>query len=283
MSRDWVMESGNYGPRMVMQGVWSSTAAKAFETKGCKELELNHAKGWRGRDLSFLRKMSSSLEWFTIIDFTINDITPVNSMTSLRLLDVNTYCKTEIRFSQFPRLEECSLEWRPKASSLFEHRGLKKLFINKYPGKDLTDFARMTSLESLSLASPRVETLAGVEALTRLRFLGIYVARRLTTLKGVEALTSLEQLEVNDCRRVRDISPVRGLRRLRELHLCNDGEIETLEALTGLRRLEKFIFYESTNILDGDLSVLKELPKLKAVAFMERPHYSHNREELPSS
>jgi hypothetical protein len=43
------------------------------------------------------------------------------------------------------------------------------------------------------------------------------------------------------------------------------------------------LFYESTNVLDGDLSPLKDLPKLKHVAFMERPHYSLTREELPKS
>lgn len=133
------------------------------------------------------------------------------------------------------------------------------------------------------MASPRIETLDGVQALTRLRFLGIYVARRLTTLEGVEALTHLTNLEVNDCRRVNDVSPIANLRRLTELHLCNDGDIKTIKPLLEIRNLEKFLFYESTNVLDGDLSPLKTLPKLQAIAFMERTHYSHSQEELPGS
>lgn len=282
MVQDWVIEEGQHGRQMVMKGPWSSAALEAARSHGVKELELNHAKGWKGRDLSFLRDLAN-LEAFTIIDFTVDDVGPVNQLTALRFLDVNTYCKTELSFSQFPRLEECSLEWRPKASSLFEHRRVKRLFINNYPGKDLTAFSGMTSLESLSLASPRIETCAGVEALTGLTFLGLYVTSRLTTLEGIETLTKLVQLEVNDCPKVRDISPVASLRRLKELHLCNDGELKTIKPLAGLRHLERFLFYESTNVMDGDLTVLKSLPKLKAVAFMERPHYSHSREELPVS
>jgi Leucine-rich repeat (LRR) protein len=218
---------------------------------------------------------------FTIIDFTIADVSPVNLLTSLRALDVNTYCKTELRFSQFPLLENCALEWRPKASSLFEHTGIRDLFINKYPGKDLSAFSKMASLKSLALASPRLATLKGVEALTGLTFLGIYVARRLTSLHGLEVLTNLERLEVNNCRHIGSIASIAGLRRLRQVHICTDGDIESIRPLENLEDLEVFLFYESTNVLDGDLSVLKRLPKLRTVAFMERPHYSHRRSDLP--
>jgi len=282
MAAEWVVEEGSYGPRMVMKGAWSTEALAAIRLRKVKELELNHAKGWKGADLSFLTELSDFLESFTIIDFTIDDIGPVNSLTSLRSLDVNTYCKTEIRFSQFPLLEECSLEWRPKASTLFDHHKIRKLFINKFPRKDLTAFSRMTTLESLSLASPRIETLQGVQTLKGLIFfLGLYVARHLMTLEGVEALTNLLHLEVNDTAKVRNILPVAALHQLRQLHLCNDGEIETVEPLGNLKHLETFLFYESTNVVDGKLDVLKKLPKLRSVAFMERPHYSHRRSDFP--
>jgi len=41
------------------------------------------------------------------------------------------------------------------------------------------------------------------------------------------------------------------------------------------------LFYESTNIRDGDFSILKGLPKLEHVVFMERPHYSHKPSDFP--
>lgn len=281
MECGWESEDGQHGLRMVMKGQWSSAARDYALANSIKDLELNHAKGWRGEDLSFLADLSSNLESFTIIDFTIDDVEQVHDLRQLRFLDLNTYCKSEVRFSQFPSLEECALEWRPKASSLFEHKGLKKLFISKYTYRDLSSFSNMKRLESLSLASPRIESLAGVEVLERLTFLGVYAARKLTSLQGVEDLVNLVQLEVNDSQRIREIIPVAALTRLKELHICNDGEIETIQPVGGLQSLEKFLFYESTNVLDGDLAPLKKLAHLKSVAFMERPHYSHSRKDFP--
>lgn len=44
--------------------------------------------------------------------------------------------------------------------------------------------------------------------------------------------------------------------------------------LAGLQELETFLFYESTDVADGDLTVLKRLPEPQHVVFMDRPHYS---------
>lgn len=280
MQQGWTVEQGDHGPRMVLQGAWSPSAAGAVRDGGIKQIELNYAKGWTGDDYAFLRELPE-LEALEITDWNATDVSAVNDLTALRHLKVFTYCKTELRFDRFPRLEECSLEWRPRARSLFQHTGVKRLFVNHLPGRDLKDLSRMHSLERLSLASPKIEALAGVEGLTRLSFLGLYWARRLATLVGVGALAALTHLEVNDCRKIRDIGPIAELRELRQLHLCNDGEIESFAPLRGLRKLEVVLFYESTNVLDGDLGVLKTLPKLADVAFMDRPHYSHRRSELP--
>jgi hypothetical protein len=284
VSETWEIEAGSYGPRMIMKGPWSAAALDAAQAAEIKELELNYAKGWKGEELGFLRQLAG-LEALEITDRTTNDVAVVNEVESLRRLKIFTYCKTELRFSQFPRLEECVLEWRPKAASLFEHRGIKKLFINKWNrGRDLTDFSGMTQLESLRLYSPtRLESLAGVESLSRLTWFELAMATRLTSLAGIESLTNLEHLELHTCRKIRDISLVAALRRLRAFYLLNCGEIESIEPLRGLQDLEEFLFYESTNVLDGDLSPLQALPKLRSVAFMERPHYSLTREDLPTS
>ncbi len=281
MAANWNVEAGNYGPRLVMQGPWSPSALEAVRDGEITELELNYSKGWVTDDYCFLRQLPE-LSGLELTDWNATDVDAINDLRSLRRVKVFTYCKTELRFSGLPLLEDCSLEWRSKASSLFAHRGLRKVFINKCPLKDLRAISTMTSLESLSLASPKLETLQGIEALTALTFLGLYVARRLTSVDGVEAVPNLVQLEVNDCPKVRNIAPLGALHRLRKLQLCNDGDIETIRPLRELKELEQFLFYESTNVLDGDLSPLKSLPKLEHVTFMDRKHYSHRRTEFPS-
>ena len=76
------------------------------------------------------------LKSFEIFDFNIRDIQPIHHLHKLRRLGVTTYCSTRIDFTVFPELENCGLEWRPKAISLFECVTLKGLFVNRYSGKD---------------------------------------------------------------------------------------------------------------------------------------------------
>jgi hypothetical protein len=282
MKRDWLIENCAAGKRMTMLGPWSVAAEDAFLREGATGLYLNHAKGWRGKELSFLLRLKERITWLSIIDFLIEDTSEVNSLANLRSLDLNTYCRTPIDFLRFPLLTNCYLEWREGAASVFEHRGLKSLFINKLPDRDMSRVKRLIGLESLSLASPGLASLSGIESLAALQFLGIYVARRLTSLAGLEGLQRLTGLEITDCPKIGSLTPLASLRDLQELNVSNDGKIDSFAPLEGLDKLEWVLFTESTNVLDGDLSVLARLKSLKGVAFMERKHYSHRRVDLPS-
>jgi hypothetical protein len=112
------------------------------------ERELNCAKGWRGNDLSFLKELPQ-LRTFKIIDhFRLPYVEPIHYLHELRALDVQTYCKTPIRFSEFPQLEDCVIEWRPKCESLFSCTTLKKLFVNRYKKKDVDSFSNLVNLEA---------------------------------------------------------------------------------------------------------------------------------------
>ncbi len=284
MSESWIVEEGRYGPKIVVTGRWSENIQKVMVSEDVKEMELNYAKGWKGDDVSFIQRLPQ-LEGITLTHRTIDDIQCVNDLHELRYLSVSTYCKTELDFTNWPRLEECSLdEWRPKAASLFKHRGIKTLFVNKWnKGHDLSAFSEMRQLKSLRLYSPsRLEAVAGIEHLTDLTRLELAMAKKLTSLRGLDELARLESLELHTCRKINNISAVRTLHNLREFLLLNCGDIDTIAPLSDLANLEQFLFYESTNVLDGDLSPLQASPRLKSVAFMERPHYSHTRADLPA-
>jgi hypothetical protein len=156
-------EAGKHGSRAVVTSTWSQKIAQYMLDNRIVELELNHAKGWRGDDLSFLATIPQ-LRSFKIIDFKISSVKPIHLLHQLRALEVITYCNSEIRFSAYPQLEECALEWRPKATSLFDCKTLKKLFVNRYNGKDLAPFARLFDLESLAILNAPVENLQDLRA-----------------------------------------------------------------------------------------------------------------------
>jgi len=273
------LEDGKYGRRAVATSVWSEEATRFLQSNGIVELELNDGKGWRGSDISFLSELPQLLS-FRITDLRISSVEPIHCLHQLRELAVITYCQTEIKFAAFPQLEECSLEWRPRATSLFDCITLKKLFVNRYSGKDTAPFSKLTNLESLAILNAPVGNLHGLSALKNLRSLRLGNLGHLRSLAGIEGLTNLEKLEIHTCRAIGSIQEVGALTRLKVLHLNNDGDIESLKPLEKLESLESVLFYESTNIVDGDLSPLLRMKHLSSVSFQNRRHYSNRREEF---
>jgi len=273
------VEDGKYGRRAVATSAWSEEMTDYLLDNGIVELELNVAKGWRGNDLLFLAKLPQ-LQSFEILDHRFPSVDPIHFLRELRSLKVETYCRTEIRFSAFPRLEQCALEWRPKATSLFDCTTLRKLFVNCYKGQDVAPFARLVNLESLAILNGPAKNLRGLAALQRLRSLRLALLRRLTSLAGIEGLANLEELVITTCRALGPIEEIGSLSRLRKLQLDNNGDIESLKPLEKLSALEWVFFTGSSNIHDGDLSPLLRLKNLSRLSFQNRRHYSHRREEF---
>ncbi|MGA3242084.1 MAG: hypothetical protein ABSG03_38000 [Bryobacteraceae bacterium] len=272
-------EDGEYGPRAVVADPLSVEMLDRLLGRGLAELELNQGKGWRGDNVLFLAELKQ-LRAFKIVDFNISSVDPIHYLHELRALEVSTYCRSEIRFSAFPQLEHGALEWRPRATSLFDCTTLKTLFVNRYGGGNVDPFARLTNLVSLAILNAPVENLNGLRPLHSLRSLRLANLRRLTSLSGIEGLANLEDLEIHTCRAIPSIEEIGSLLRLRHLRLNNDGDIKSLKPLEKLDALESVSFYESTNILDGDLSPLLRQKHLSRVSFQNRRHYSHRREEF---
>ena len=274
MKSAFEVEEGKYGGRLIVRSSWHSELAEYISRHEIRELELNYAKGWKGDEISFLSAIPH-LEAFKIIDWKINDISPIHYLPRLKTLKVSTYCKTEIDFLRFPDLEECGLQWRAKAKSLFKCRGLRTLFLNRYSGNDTSSFSGLVGLQSLTLANCPVRDLDGLRTLKQLSFLSLHRLRKLESISGLTELTNLETLELNFCRAIRSIHGIVKLHRLRRLELCDDDDIESLAGMESLQSLESFLFYGSTNILDGDLSPLTQLKYLSNLSFKDRKHYSH--------
>jgi len=274
----WRMEEGELGARLVATGPWSGEALQAAHGEDVVELELNYAKGWKGQGVEFLREVPQ-IRGLIIADWNIRDISPVHDLHDLRLLRLSTHCKTDLEFSSWPQLEEIYLDvWRAGASSMMDHQGIQRVFINKWGvGRDLESFSSMKRLASLKLYSPsRLESLEGLRDGSRIEELEIARARKLVSLAGLNGMSSLERLEFTNCRGISDVSGVASLTSLKELLVCDCGDIESLAFTRSLRNLESFMFYGTTNVTDGDLSVLEELPRLRKTAFMDRKHYTHS-------
>jgi hypothetical protein len=279
MSAPFILEHGIYGPRVTVTGRWTPAIAEYMRQKDVRELYLNYARGWNGTSLDFVATLPD-LVAFTILDFTIADVTPIHQLAELRALEVSTYCTTPIDFHRFVKLETCNFYWRAGSESLFSRKTLRRLFLHRYAESGSEPFARLSELEELSIANSELREVEQLAALKQLRFLGLYNLNKLASLRGLEKLLRLETLEVNGCKSLGRIDEVAALVNLRRLQLNDDGRIASLAPLRSAVDLEDVLFYESTNIVDGDLTPLVSLPRLRHTAFQNRRHYTHRRESL---
>lgn len=272
-------ENGNYGTKAIIKGVWHKTYLNILIDKDVQELELNDGKGWRGDNVDFIINFSN-LKSLIIIDFNIKSIGAIHSLTDLENLEISTYCRTPIQFNAFPKLTKCSLEWRRGSDSLFEASNINHLFINNYISNDCDAFSELKNLKQLSILNSPVESIFGLSNLNNLKYLRLGNLKKLKSLHGLQFLHELEELEIQRCKGIFTISEVFQLYKLRRLLLVDLGAIASIVGLENLTCLKDFMFYESTNILDGNLFPLKNLSKLDRISFQNRKHYSHRREDF---
>lgn len=276
----FIIENGKYGKKIVVTSHWNNKISNYIKKNNIKEIELNYAKGWKDSDVLFLKEITSKLLSLTITNYNLDNISIIHNLKSLKELNIDSYDKTELDFSNFKELEDCFLEWRPKAKSIFKNKSLKKLYIQNFKSKDTNDFSEMTQLKELKLGNSPIEDLTGLKSLKKLRFLGLYSFRKLSNLFGLEYLINLEELEINYSKKFVTIDEIGALKKLQKLQLCSNRNINTLKPLEKTNKLESFFFYEDTNIIDGNLNVLWNMDNLKNIAFQNRKHYSHSREDF---
>jgi hypothetical protein len=82
------------------------------------------------------------------------------------------------------------------------------------------------------------------------------------------------------CPGLLDLSPIGHLAELRKLTIEDCHELKSLSPISKCKKLEFLQIAGNTVVLDGDLSSLNRLPKLKKILLADRKHYSHTADEL---
>lgn len=275
---DVSFESGKFGIRAVVRSVWTSALHKQIAEAGCAEIELNRAKGWHGRDVSFLDAFPH-LKACAIIDRDIESVEPVHTLHALESLQVSTHCGTPLRFDQFPLLRECGFEWRPGSGSVFSCKSLRSLSVNGLKSvTNLEVLSGLPNLETLTLLSPSIESLDGLAA-TGVQALRVALARRLTSLEGLATSVAARKLWLQSCTKLGTIDAVGRHGALTYLNLDRCGSIASLQPLESCVNLD-VLFFWGTQIADGTLEPIRRLPKLQYLGFDDRRRYSHRSSDF---
>jgi hypothetical protein len=279
----WIVEDEfGYGPAFVLRTSWQSRYSDIMSRYNARIIRLNEYMGWPDSDVGFLTELPH-LHGVTILSSRVSDVSPVFQMTSLKKISLTCPAKKAGNFGSFGALESVFLTWRNLYDSIFDLERLKRVNIDGYPERDLTRWKPNRKSKFLGLSSTRLESLSGMDRFSNITELRLYACRRLNSLDAVSCAGSIQSLGLNKCPCVRDLSPVSNLVNLKELEIEDCKEILSLAPVAKCKKLELLQVAGNTNVLDGDFSPLKTLPKLKRVLLAQRKHYSHSAEDLENA
>lgn len=226
-------------------------------------------------DLSFLADVPNLL-YLEVVNQKRFNTRLLDGLSNLRGLRLDSP-GAGIDFSCFPELEVFVGDWHADNTNLHRCQELRRLHVWQFKPKsqDLGVLARTTRLESLMLTQTDIRSLAGVETLEDLRYFEIAYAAKLESLDAFSTGNmELRELAIAHAKKIKSYEPIVALRRLRRLRLSSCAPMPDLKWTQGMEYLDNFSFVE-TNVEDGDLSPLLQLPRLRYAGTMDKKHYSH--------
>ena len=269
------------GRCLVLKAPWSDVFIDVIRKENISVLRLTESMGWKGKDISFLEKLQDvGLRGVEVYAWDVKDVTPLQFISDLEYLGLQCEFTKAPDFSRFDRLKVCKLLWRPMAKTILDCSGLKLLNVVNYPAEDLQKLTNMTGLRRLQISSRKLVSLAGIESLPSLRIMDLAECPKLESLTGIETCQGLQVVELENCKKVNDISSLGELANLRDVVLTNCGKVKSLQPLAKCRLLESVTFAGDTNVEDGELTPLLDMPELKRMWFVDKRHYSHKRDQV---
>lgn len=266
--------------RASLRGPWSSDLVQRLRDENVSTLALIRTEGFRAENLDFLGELEF-LTGLLVIDGMIRNVRGIEQLPQLEYLELRTYATTPLDFSSFPKLNWCHIDWIKGSESIFECPSIEHLGIWRFSATNLQEVGNLASLRSLQISQgTRLTSCDDIEGCRNLTEVHLGYLPNLRSFAALGLLKNLEVLMIETCRGVDDLEFVHPLTKLKKLVIGNCKEIRSLEPTRGLDQLERLEFWESTNVLDGDMSVLLELPRLNEARFRNRRHYSHTYEEV---
>jgi len=248
-----------------------------FKRNHLKKIWISRFHGYSATDIDFLTKFDFLKEIIIKGPFEISGLYALKNLEFLSYENPNP--NQVLDLSYFKEIKTCYLDLKSKVrnlNSLTEVRNLR-LFHYTVKEKDLTGLNSLTKLESLFISISNIESLLGIEALKKLKYIEFHYLRNLTRIEAIASLSNtLEFLMFGSAKKIVDFESTKSLKKLRTLAFNNCGSIPSIKFIDEMPKLEDFRFVD-TNVLDGGLS---PLIRLKYAGFFDKKHYSHTREQI---
>ena len=247
-------------------------------------LVLNYARGFCESSLDLLDS-GWPLRRLSVLDRSIVDLEPIGRLAGLEELSVQAAADAVLDLAELPGMRSVTGEWALIGRTLSAVTGLERVVTWLFGDLDLHAFRDHVALKMLSIKdAPYVESLSGVGSLLDLETLTVVGAPRLHEIDDLTELSaSLRELKFEECPQIEAIDDVEPLVGLRFLGISESGDIDSLAPIGPLTQLEAFYAWGSTRIVDGDLSPLTRLARLREIRMRDRRTYKPRVADLVST
>lgn len=204
----------------------------------------------------------------------IRDTSSVSRFSELKKLGLATGRLSEFSASNFAQLKVLFLRLSGTLPSGIFADSIEDLKIDNFPETDLSSLQGAINLKKLLLAGRKLETLNGLENFREMRKITVLEARSLKNISRLEELKDLREIVIGGAAKLKSIDVLSSNRELRRVEFDRCGKINSIKSLGTLSFLEELVVGEGTEILDGDLLSLLDLPRLRRFVLTPRSWYS---------
>ena len=170
-------------------------------------------------------------------DNQISDVSPLQNLTSLQLLDLVRNQISDISpLQNLTSLQHLDLirNQISDVSPLQNLTSLQSLYLNDNQISDVSSLQNLTSLQHLELSRNQISDVSSLQNLKALQHLSL-AANQISNISPLQNLTSLQYLHSDD-NQISDISPLQNLTSLQTLYL-NNNQISDISPLYNLYNL----------------------------------------------
>jgi hypothetical protein len=232
---------------------------------------VNRSLGFPGEDLDFLQEVGPKIVSLEVVGSFKSDA-GVSQCTNLEELNLNTDCRGGIDWGSFKKLRYLFAYSDRLDDSICDLSSLEVLSLYGATDSDFSRVEGLGSLRELQLKSTKI-TSVPTGGWATLRVLSVERAPRLRDFSGIEAMGGLERLTLEQCKHLEDLQFLRGCPSLQHLNVSDSGRIHSLTPLGNCPELVEVLFYGSTDVADGDLSILGQLRHLERADYRARRNY----------
>lgn len=257
----------------MVRGKWRNEYANALRNRGVTALYLNVSYGWEQTSYDFLEELPF-LEELSIIAGKSTNLTSISTLARLQKLSLTLSTKERVNFDKLHCLTDAYIYFWHGAKSILKCSTLQNLHLDEAQSLEPGFLDSLSGLDRLVVSNSNLADVSEIIGLKKLKNLELVNCKKVVDFDPLRSL-DLSWLSVKGCSQVKSLCFAKDMKSLGYINFSDVGNVSSLEPLREDLGLQAIAFAGSTNILDGDLSVLVDLPKLAMVMFALRSHYTH--------